>query len=708
MNCSEQPKNRQNNNIMKRLFESLLLAVISATALSACSETPETTAGGAAAAENLVELTISTGRPEAVDTRTMVAEDGTTPLWCAGDAIGVSVFADGHYTNHEFTSDISEPQKTAAFTGETAVGDLIYTYYPYAEEGVDDEGRAKVSIPAVQHPTPSSFDGAADLLVGKPVIMPSGTSKIEGLQFKRVGGFLKVVLKDTTDDGTLSGQYVTELSVTAESELAGDIDLDIVNGEPVEICGNGSKTVTASYTADTRYLIGSDHAAYLGLCPQTLTEGSTLTVSAKSGFYHITREIKLPYDIEIKEGRITTLTVKIGEKNIAENAIDIETAFPDQVFRQYVLDNIDTDKDGKLSKEEALKVTEIDVSYTYTPDNERISSLEGVQYFTNLQRLDCSYNKLTTLDVSKNTALTVLNCHDNQLTTLDVSKNTALTGLDCGSNQLKTLDVSKNTELTWLACYSNQLTTLDVSKNTALTTLYCFSNQLTALDVSKNTALTTLYCFSNQLTALDVSKNTALTSLHCDGNQLTALDVSKNTALTSLHCDGNQLTTLDVSTNTALTSLGCSGNQLTTLDVSSNTALTQLYCGDNQLTTLDVSKNTALEVLSCDSNKLTTLDVSKNTALTVLYCYNNQLTTLDVSKTNLGFGYFYNPFSCAPMSTLKTLYLKTGWKIDGIYPNRSASYIPEQTEIIFIDGDYGDEGSAGGDLGGDDGEENEV
>ena len=37
------------------------------------------------------------------------------------------------------------------------------------------------------------------------------------------------------------------------------------------------------------------------------------------------------------------------------------------------------------------------------------------------------YNQLTTLDVSKNTALTDLDCDNNQLTTLDVSKNTALT-----------------------------------------------------------------------------------------------------------------------------------------------------------------------------------------------------------------------------------------------------------------------------------------
>ena len=127
------------------------------------------------------------------------------------------------------------------------------------------------------------------------------------------------------------------------------------------------------------------------------------------------------------------------------------------------------------------------------------------------------------------------------LTSQTVTIRGTVTVLHCSGNQLTTLDVSKNTALKWLYCYNNQLTALDVSKNTALTRLYCNNNQLTALDVSKNTALTGLYCNNNQLTALDVSKNTALTGLYCYNNQLTALDVSQNTALIWLGCTGNQI-----------------------------------------------------------------------------------------------------------------------------------------------------------------------
>ena len=156
--------------------------------------------------------------------------------------------------------------------------------------------------------------------------------------------------------------------------------------------------------------------------------------------------------------------------------------------------------------------------------------------------IDCSFNQLTTLDVSNNAALTDLYCNNNKLTTLDVSNNIALTRLYCHYNPLTTLDVSNNTALIYLSCHNNQLTTLDVSNNTALIFLYCNHNQLTTLDVSNNTALTYLWCSFNQLTILDVSNNTTLTALHCTNNHLSYLDVSNNTALTTLWCFGNQLT----------------------------------------------------------------------------------------------------------------------------------------------------------------------
>lgn len=226
--------------------------------------------------------------------------------------------------------------------------------------------------------------------------------------------------------------------------------------------------------------------------------------------------------------------------------------FPDDIFREYVRSKYDTDSDDILSEAEIARAKHIRVGLFITPLYGDISSLKGVEYFTALTSLECAFNKLTELDLSKNTALTYLDCYHNQLTALDVSRNVALTELICGYNQIAELGVSKNTALTALWCENNQLTELNVSKNTALDALHCHNNQLTALDVSKNTSLTSILCSYNQLTELDVSNNTALTALHCNNNQLTELDVSNNVSLEVLFCSNNQLIKLDLLGNIAL------------------------------------------------------------------------------------------------------------------------------------------------------------
>ena len=194
------------------------------------------------------------------------------------------------------------------------------------------------------------------------------------------------------------------------------------------------------------------------------------------------------------------------------------TNFPDANFRTYV-SQFDKDNSGGLSTSEISAVTEIDCS------SKSISDLTGIEYFTALLELDCSYNQLTSLDVRSNTQLIYLCCIYNQLTILDVSKNTALGYLVCDNNQLTTLDTSKNTELVDLFCSFNNLTALNLSKNTELEWLNCGCNELTYLDVSKNTELYGMYCGRNQLTSLDVTRNKRLTYFTCEGNQIKKLDI---------------------------------------------------------------------------------------------------------------------------------------------------------------------------------------
>ena len=352
-----------------------------------------------------------------------------------------------------------------------------------------------------------------------------------------------------------------------------------------------------------------------------------------------------------------------------------EMVFPDENFRNWLLSQ-DYGKSGYITAAGLAGVTTINVN------EKSIADLKGIEYFTALNELNCSNNKLTALDLSANTALENLHCNNNQLTALDMSANTALRNLNCYSNQLTALDVSKNEALVLLNCSNNALSALDVKANTALEYLNCSNNKLTALDVSKNMALEGLLCYDNKLTALDVSKNTALTILYCYGNQIRGK--AMQTLINSLHStggylcvytsaatDGNEINTIQVGEAKAKkwtvterngsSEVDYAGIHAVAIDETNfpdynfreNWILKQTFADDNYLndkeaasvTAIDVSSKgianlkgiehfTALKTLNCSGNYLTTstLDVSKNKALEVLNCSSNyNLTTLNLS-----------------------------------------------------------------------------
>ena len=250
-------------------------------------------------------------------------------------------------------------------------------------------------------------------------------------------------------------------------------------------------------------------------------------------------------------------TAALAADDVAIN----DTNFPDEKFREYVKTEFDEDSNNSLSADEIAKAKDIH------PANMGISSLAGVEHFTNLEKLDVQYNE--------------------ELTTLDVSKNTALTSLRCSYTKLTSLDTSHNKNLSYLECdYIPTLTTLNVSENKDLKTLYCKHNALTALDLTNNSALEKLECGDNELTTLDLSKNTELKYFGCFNSKLSSLDLTNNTNLEELYFCGNNVSNIDVSENTKLKFLHLFSNQLITLDTSKNSNLQRLWVYTNPLTSM--------------------------------------------------------------------------------------------------------------------------
>ena len=182
---------------------------------------------------------------------------------------------------------------------------------------------------------------------------------------------------------------------------------------------------------------------------------------------------------------------------------------PDAIFRAALKQKFPTAFDTK----DSLKTTNSAITrYNGTIDvyGLGISSLSGIEYFPAITTLNCSYNLLTAIDLSKNLKLQTLVCSANQFTTLDVSKLTVLTTLSCNANFLTSLDVSKNTALVNFFGNNNLLTGLDLSKNTLLEFLDCTTNKLTSLDLSKNPLIYSLWLTDNLLTSLDISTENVL------------------------------------------------------------------------------------------------------------------------------------------------------------------------------------------------------
>lgn len=356
-----------------------------------------------------------------------------------------------------------------------------------------------------------------------------------------------------------------------------------------------------------------------------------------------------------------------------------EDNFPDENFRNYVSSNFDSNNDKFLTVDERYEATAINV------DGKSISSLQGIELFTNLTKLECNNNKLQTLDVRNNKSLKELYCSQNKLTELNVKNNQKLIVLSCFDNQLTELDLSWNTELENLSCGRNKLTSLSVKNNTKLATLDIEGNSITGTAMG-DLVVSLPYRTSTGDGVFHVSNSENTTDNEMTWNQVyratykgwqvmywvgdgwvsypgsDAIEINETNFpdenfrayVAQESIDANQdgflnpqeiadVTGIDVSSKkisnltgigffTALTYLNCNVNSLTSLDVSNNTALTRLDCGINSLTSLDVSQNTALMTLYCGGNSLTSLDVSNCKALTYLNCSGNSLTSLEVSN----------------------------------------------------------------------------
>lgn len=234
-----------------------------------------------------------------------------------------------------------------------------------------------------------------------------------------------------------------------------------------------------------------------------------------------------------------------GAAEKAEIPLNSET-FPDPAFLRWVSDR-DTDRDGSLSQMELDVVTKMDLRKL------GIQDLQGLEYFRNLESLNCSENDLTILELTDFPAMNSLTCNENpRLSELRLEGVPTLEHLYCFHSNLFELDLHDVPGLTYFAWGGSPLTELDLSGNPELQILHVLGGTLTDADLSQNRKLETVLWNHTFIQTLDLSQQTDLTYLNCTDNQLLSLDLSHNTKLETVYAGKNQLLALRLPDREAL------------------------------------------------------------------------------------------------------------------------------------------------------------
>lgn len=257
-----------------------------------------------------------------------------------------------------------------------------------------------------------------------------------------------------------------------------------------------------------------------------------------------------------------------SDSNSPDPEEELYIAIPDASFESKLIEQ-GIDSDGivnqKILKTDAEKVNRLDLNLS---DNfGDIADLTGIEAFENLKFLSAANQEIENIDLSANTLLDTIYLIGNRLSSIDLSKNTNLIFVDMQSNEftlsssivglsnatnLRDLDLSwnyleefsiHNESLEVLHMRNNDLKSLDTDGVTNLRNVLLTSNKLETVDFTTNTAIETLLISDNKLENINLEYNGKLTHLYISSNSLFDLDLSNNLDLVEIKVDRNETLT---------------------------------------------------------------------------------------------------------------------------------------------------------------------
>ena len=152
---------------------------------------------------------------------------------------------------------------------------------------------------------------------------------------------------------------------------------------------------------------------------------------------------------------INNRIVKADETDSSEIIENNENGIPDKNLYDAVLEQWDTNKDGKLSIAEATTYDTLNLS------QKNISSIKGINYFTKLKNLYLDDNNISDISIlNKIKKLAFVQIKNNKITTLEncFAEGGEIFALDLSGNQIvDTKGLEKLEEVTYLTLANNQI-----------------------------------------------------------------------------------------------------------------------------------------------------------------------------------------------------------------------------------------------------------
>ena len=618
---------------MKRL---LLFAVV-ATLFAACTQD---------IVVDVTNPTIDDNTPETLvvgfeddETRIQLNEDVKT-VWTKGDI--VSVFYKSN-ANQKWKYDGETGARTAQLKRvesgtSTAKTTRVVVVYPYNKDYDFNHETCNIctQLPATQHYLAGSYGENGNIMVSSDEYNQFSLKSVYGwlkLQIKGDGEKVRVITFRGNNGEQVAGEaYI--YTEDASMSLAADM---IIPGDDNNVGGSliFDDTIITKLSLDcgTGVTLSEEPTAfYIALPPQIYSKGFTVEIKTTDGKKMIQ---STDNEFIINRNHIQPMTALTFVNN-GDDGLYI----PDEILKEYLVNNYDDDYDGEISVAEAEYITMVNCS------GMDITDITGLEACPNLVTLNCSNNNIKTIELPNLTELRTVTCDGNPIEKLNFDNCLALRYLNLQgvtTNALNGTAISINNytqaETFNISIKNTPYSSFTFTNSTGLTSIVFLgefvdvnlsgNQSLKYIDLTTLENLTTLNVQNCGLLELDVTKNTKLTNLACSNNALTQLNVSKNTALVKLYCSDNKLPRIGVTANTLLEELNIANNLLSALNVRNNTALTYLNVDNNaDLTMVDVQYNTALKYLSADGLAITDIDLATNTSLVGVSLANSNLTSV--------------------------------------------------------------------------------